>query len=816
MSKQMKDSQGENHVLQGEVTDLRFKLMMVGSEAAGVPEDTVQEWQAQKEHMQSQLQAAQEKYLEILKREKSAQQTGSSEAGMAIDMVKLRDVETELEGSKSQVSRLTERCEDLQKQLKSLQAGAPGLTAGVDASSGLIEQSAFMGRSDVPPEGAEGWGDADASWGAWDDEQPGEHPPTAPSDKQPGLADGVHGKSAAAGVEADASVVTALRGLLEQGKESGVEPAAVSDVIALLSEYGVTSGSMHNNSSATTQGVVPLKTTVTNNEGLAAHGEGEGEVLGGSAANQLSVSLSPVNTHVSSICSDAVQDAKGTAAESYVSPGTSELFDSAAVAVGTSCAPLPPKLQLPLVAWESFAPAELSRYLQVLSAVSSAVSGQDVKPSSLSLQAHRMTGDHAAESANKAALQARVQAAEHALVSACSEVAQAQLHMTRSSQRSTIRTMSGTNSGLPMLRRLSGDTAAAPDTPVSDTGSPGLPSMMTLNKILQDLLKEHQALLQCAESSSVNAPEHRTTLKKLAAAAEAELHRLQALQSQQQDEVSIQWNEKQQLQSAAQTEITTARQVCLRSAQCGAAAASELAVLCLPHCTATSTRAPLQLSLYRVSIVGPVFEGDPGSFCTTGRNQLSVQAMSGGVCPAGIVFQAETGLFIAAPFHSGCTCKRRSFLWLKQSHALQELAVTQQENEMLRAQLEELESAHEQVTSERDVLHQQTQELHHQVEHHTHILSSPAALQDLVTVQMMPHMMDLGSDSTLTPTSNNQSTPTPHDTSAQGLVAETSGGTVGAGALTEDLSESPEPLGSGGLQARPDVPPLLSLSLIHI
>ena len=131
---------------------------------------------------------------------------------------------------------------------------------------------------------------------------------------------------------------------------------------------------------------------------------------------------------------------------------------------------------------------------------------------------------------------------------------------------------------------------------------------------------------------------------------------------------------------------------------------------------------------------------------------------------------------------------------------------------MLRAQLEELESVHEQVTCERDELHQQTQELHHQVEHHTQILSSPAALQDLVTVQMMPHMMDLGSDSTLTPTSNNQSTPTPHAISAQNLVAESSGGVLGTAPLSEEVSESPEAAGNGESRAHPDVPPLVSNS----
>lgn len=108
---------------------------------------------------------------------------------------------------------------------------------------------------------------------------------------------------------------------------------------------------------------------------------------------------------------------------------------------------------------------------------------------------------------------------------------------------------------------------------------------------------------------------------------------------------------------------------------------------------------------------------------------------------------------------------------------MQELAVRQQENEMLREKIEELESAHGQVTCERDNLHQQTQDLHQQVQTHSQIMSSPAALQDLVTVQMMPRL-DLGSDSTLTPTSNHQSTPTPHDISAQGLIAENSGGTA--------------------------------------
>lgn len=587
MAKQMKDSQGENHVLQGEVTDLRFKLMMAGSEASGVPENTIQEWQTQKERMQSQLQAAQEKYFEILKREKAAEQSASGVTGTALDMAKLRAVEKELVDSKSQVSQLTERCEELQKQVEAIKSETPGPTAQIDQLDGTEQQSAFFENAPAP-EGGEGWGDADESWGAWDkEEKPSEQQQLAAvSEKQPSRTDGVKGRSAS-GVQAEATVITsALRALLEQGKESGAEAVVVKDVITLLSEYRVATDSMGNNSS-NTKCVDTVRNAATDSPALGCSADATddsvvlgvvqpgaerpdpseddaGFTLGSTASKQLSIALPPVNIHVPSICSEP----KGPSADSHLSPGTAELFDAVGVAAGNSGTPphlsaeaATAKLQLPLIAWESFSAAELSRYLQILSAVSCAVSG-DRKASSLSLQAHSKTGESIAEAASTAALHARVRAAEEVLVSSCSELAQAQLHMTRSSQRSTLRTMSGPNSGLPMMRRLSGDTAAAPDTPVSDTGSPGLPSMTTLNRILQDLLSEHQALLKCAEGSKGNASEHRATSQKLAAAAEAELHRLQALLSQQQDEVSIQWSEKQQLQSVSQNEIATARQVC--------------------------------------------------------------------------------------------------------------------------------------------------------------------------------------------------------------------------------------------------------------
>lgn len=125
---------------------------------------------------------------------------------------------------------------------------------------------------------------------------------------------------------------------------------------------------------------------------------------------------------------------------------------------------------------------------------------------------------------------------------------------------------------------------------------------------------------------------------------------------------------------------------------------------------------------------------------------------------------------------------------------------------MLRAQLEELESAHEQITCERD-------ELHQQVETHTQMLSSPAALQNLATVQMMPRL-DLGSDSTLTPHSNHQSTPTPHAAAADGEAAE--GNDVGAATPTEELSEIPRnsagAAADGEARPRPEIPPLVSES----
>lgn len=580
MAQQMKDSQGENHVLQGEVTDLRFKLMMAGSEASGVPENTIQEWQAQKERMQSQLQAAQEKYFEMQRREKAA----SDGTGTALDMAKLQAVETELEDSKSQVSQLTERCEELQKQVESLQTESPGPGAVTGQHSGTPLQSAFTGTVSVSlPREGEGWGDGDASCAAWDDKQNTEPQQLAvSSDKQPSRADGGNGKQSTGSEPADATAVTsALRALLQAGRECGTEPGVVKDVLTLLSEYGVAVEGMGNNSSDTSRvppvriahGAVPGWPGGTryseDNTGPTLH---SGSTLASIGAADLCIALSPVNTHrvlVSrpSISSDAGQETKETCTDSNLSPGTAELFDAVGAATGTASTPphitaeaAKVKLQLPLIAWDSFSAVELSRYLQILSAVSCAVSG-DRQVSSLSLQAQSKTGDGAADSASTAVLQAHVRAAEDALVSCCSELAQVhlqqnQLQRTRSSQRSTLRTMSGPH------RRLSGDAAAAPDTPVSDTGSPGLPSMSTLNKILQELLSEHASLLlQCSEGGSENAEEHRRALQNLATAAETELQRLQALQSQQQDEVSIQWNEKQQLQSAAQNEIARGRQV---------------------------------------------------------------------------------------------------------------------------------------------------------------------------------------------------------------------------------------------------------------
>lgn len=591
----MKDSQGENHALQGEVTDLRFKLMVgSSSEAAGVPENTFQEWQAQKERMQEQLQVAQEKYQEILRREQEAKESASAPGDTDLDMAKLRAVEAELEDSKSQVSQLTERCEDLQKQVESLQAETPGLTAVTTATSHGAQQQPGFGWSESNPAGGDGWGDVDGSFGAWDDEQAAEQQqqqstPLSGLQKDQG-GQSHDGPGTTVPVEASA-VTSALRALLDQGRATGVAPVVVTDVIALLSEYDVATCSIDNTNERCVdpfrmiagdkpEGGEEASNAISDNVALGAHceaqtqepsEEGGTSLIESSAAKQLSIALSPVHTNVPSVCSDA-QGVKGTSTEPQPSPGTAELFDAAGIAAGSSGTPLhaasdatTSKLQVPLIGWENFSATELGRYLQILSAVTCAVSN-DRKANGHLLQAHSSTGESAAELSTTASLQARVRVAEDTLVNLCSEVSQAHMYATRSSQRSTLSTTIGP-SGMP-VRHLSGDMATAPDTPVSDVGSPAVPSMTTLNKILHELLSEHQALLQCTGDSSSAASKHRRTLQKLAKDAESELHRLQALQSQQQDEVSIQWTEKQQLQSAAQHEIATARQVCFPTVHC--------------------------------------------------------------------------------------------------------------------------------------------------------------------------------------------------------------------------------------------------------
>jgi hypothetical protein len=265
MAAQTKSDSGEKKALQEEITDLRFKLVMAGSEAEGVPESTLSEWQEVKERMQRELKAAQQQYA-ALKAQQGADEVSEGPSAVSLDMGKLREVESQLEDSKWQVSQLTARCTELQREVEALRSDRPAQEpeeAGREAGGGVSGAAEEAGRG--AQEVADGWGMSE-EWGAWDEQEGAQELEAVEregqrggalaaaadarrgdewnrkADKVPGseaLSNGSAASQAAAQLSSHRKVVESLSGLLRSNEGPAQDLVVVQEVLKLLAQHGV-------------------------------------------------------------------------------------------------------------------------------------------------------------------------------------------------------------------------------------------------------------------------------------------------------------------------------------------------------------------------------------------------------------------------------------------------------------------------------------------------------------------------------------------------------------------------------------------------
>lgn len=214
----------------------------------------------------------------------------------------------------------------------------------------------------------------------------------------------------------------------------------------------------------------------------------------------------------------------------------------------------------PLLPWESLNQHQLAASLRLLQVVSAALAHPRAQNGSVAGSGGAGAANAAEVPQTLASLREAVTVMEQNLVVQIAELGARMAALAPPCKLSGLSLHS-----LPTQTSNTSGRPVAPASPRSPDGSPvASASIFGLHSTLQELLCAHQALLEACDGHG-GEPGRRWhgESKRLAAEAEAELQRLQEVHVQQETEVSIQWHEKQQVQSAAQVQIAAKEQVCL-------------------------------------------------------------------------------------------------------------------------------------------------------------------------------------------------------------------------------------------------------------
>eukprot|EP00892_Ulva_mutabilis_P007321 jgi/Ulvmu1/4961/UM207_0005.1 len=622
----------ENQALQTEVQEVRTKLIMQRTEAAQVPADCQEDWQALRGELEEQLGRM---------RQHAALRDAASSGGPQSAAARLADTEAALQDSQRQAHELTKKCDELQEEVDVLQrqraasqkaaaTSADNVPAAADHVEVPATAAAPLANSTSVPSGAEdpamdGWGLDDGDWDAWGEgDRPTEVGPSTssnagkaaagaaagasgadegadaakggtpaarpaaaehlsreqPEDDAPapaGNADRLSGQAVLAHIErmlfdkedrdAAATLAGQLQGILCDASADMCRRSPSLGPVDLISP-GACDGSAEDRSEAAME-AMPAAAQATPAAEQATPARIEGNMTAPSSMS--TVGRSPFHATPSSSGGRGNAGAAGEHEHGLDSPAAlsfNPLFDHQAATPDPAGVVAPARvpsrdieshgqrgvagLAIPLLSWDSLKPQQLAAHLRVLCCITAALGSLRSQNGSSSVGAAPAQADAAGADGDApqtaAALREAVSTAEQKLASQIADLAPL-------AAAAPPRKLSGL--GSESLQRQGSKGTVAPATPRSPGGSPAAStSIFGLHRTLQELLRAHESLLgACSEGGGEAAVKWRVEAKRLAAEAEAELQRLQALHMQQETEVAIQWQEKQQVQSTAQLQI---------------------------------------------------------------------------------------------------------------------------------------------------------------------------------------------------------------------------------------------------------------------
>jgi hypothetical protein len=225
---------------------------------------------------------------------------------------------------------------------------------------------------------------------------------------------------------------------------------------------------------------------------------------------------------------------------------------------------VPQSSALPTLADKCTEPAVLVPYLDLINAIIALIGTSANAPLPTSVAPIQHVAANVALDGQQ--LQQRVAAAEVKLATVCADMAAISQQLKTTKSSSALGKAVPACGGHDIMCSFSGS-----GSPTSPLGSPCLSGMARLSHIIALLLDGHEKQVGAFEGHGVGqgghtqavaaCPQRLVGMKQLAEDAQEELRRLKEVTSQQEVEVAIQWNEKQQLQQKAHSELASATQV---------------------------------------------------------------------------------------------------------------------------------------------------------------------------------------------------------------------------------------------------------------